>query len=160
MKAHIQRMLRSAEWANREALATLRDAPQSQGEALPLMAHLLAAEHVWLSRLLRRDATVPVWPQLTFDECHKLAAENARGYSSFVEEITEPELATMVVYRNTKGEEFATSVIDILTHVVIHGAYHRGQIARVLGRGGSQAANTDYITFARTVEPAAAKTGS
>jgi uncharacterized damage-inducible protein DinB len=44
-------------------------------------------------------------------------------------------------------------VIDILTHVVVHGAYHRGQIAKLLGRAGVAAVNTDYITFARVVEP-------
>jgi hypothetical protein len=31
---------------------------------------------------------------------------------------------------STEGQEFVTPVIDILTHGVVHGAYHRGQIAR------------------------------
>ena len=59
-------------------------------------------------------------------------------------------------YRNTKGDEYANSVLDILTHVVIHGAYHRGQIARIIGRAGGQSPNTDYIAFIRSVEPSEA----
>jgi uncharacterized damage-inducible protein DinB len=42
-------------------------------------------------------------------------------------------------------------VIDILTDVVIHGAYHRGQVARIIGRGGGQSPNTDYIAYIRSI---------
>jgi uncharacterized damage-inducible protein DinB len=35
--------------------------------------------------------------------------------------------------------------------VVAHGAYHRGQIAKALGRAGVPAPNTDYITYAQAV---------
>lgn len=73
--------------------------------------------------------------------------------------LSEADLGAVVRYRNTKGEEFATPVIDILTHVVVHGAYHRGQIAKALGRAGTRAVNTDYITFARSVEPAPSDEG-
>jgi hypothetical protein len=31
-----------------------------------------------------------------------------------------------------------TAVIDIVTHVVIHGAYHRGQIAKMVARAGGR----------------------
>ena len=47
--------------------------------------------------------------------------------------LSEADLEEKVEYRNTKNEEFATPLVNILTHVVIHGAYHRGQIARVIG---------------------------
>jgi uncharacterized damage-inducible protein DinB len=134
----------------------VRACSEAQAEALPLFAHLLAAEHVWLARLRTREATVPVWPQLTLTECERLADENAAGYATFVGSRGENDLASLIRYRNTKGEEFTTSAIDILTHVVIHGAYHRGQIAKTLGRCGVQAVNTDYITFSRVVEPVGA----
>jgi uncharacterized damage-inducible protein DinB len=154
MKSHIERMVRAMAWADREVVAALRDCPAAQGEALPLLAHAVAAEHVWLTRLQGREARHAVWPRLTLPECEGLAAENAAGYAALLGGLSEADLGTAVRYRNTKGEEFATSVLDILTHVVIHGAYHRGQIAKALGRAGVQAVNTDYITYARSVEPA------
>ncbi len=38
---------------------------------------------------------------------------------------------------------------DILTHVVLHSAYHRGQIASQVRSGGEQPAYTDFIHAAR-----------
>ncbi len=152
-KAHLDRMLQSMAWADQKILAALRDHPAVQAEALPLFAHLLAAEHVWLCRLEQREARLPVWPQLTLSECELLADENARGYAALMSRSNADALTVTLRYRNTKGQEFATAVIDILTHVVIHGAYHRGQIAKVFGRGGLQAVNTDFITFVREAEP-------
>jgi uncharacterized damage-inducible protein DinB len=153
MKAHLERMLRAMAWADREVLGVLRGCPAALGEGLPLFSHVLAAEHVWLARLQRRESVVPVWSNLTLDECEKLASENNTGYLAFVGELPGDKLETQIPYRNSKGEEFTTSTIDILTHVVIHGAYHRGQIARVIARAGGQTVNTDYIIFARSVEP-------
>jgi uncharacterized damage-inducible protein DinB len=153
MKAHIERMLRSMAWADRQALGALRNSPAAQADGLPLLAHLLAAEHIWLARLERRDAQFTVWPALTIDECESLADGNAGGYAACIQRLGDSELASDVRYRNTKGQEFVTSVIDILTQVVVHGAYHRGQIAKAIGRSGGSPVNTDFITFVREVEP-------
>ena len=153
MKTHLERLLRSAAWADRRSLAALRDAPAAQDEALPLLAHVLAAEHVWLSRLDGSQARFAPWPRLTLDECERLADENAAGYAAYLGRLGDDQLDAAVHYRNTKGEEFATAAIDILTHVFSHGAYHRGQVAKIIGRCGGTAVNTDFMMFAREVEP-------
>jgi uncharacterized damage-inducible protein DinB len=50
-------------------------------------------------------------------------------------ETLDPEsLAEGVGYRNTKGEFWTSTMGDILTHVIIHSAYHRGQIASAVQR--------------------------
>jgi uncharacterized damage-inducible protein DinB len=158
MKTHLERMIRYMAWAARQSLAALRGAPAAQAETLPLLAHLLAAEHIWLARLEQRETRYPVWPTLTADECEQLAGENETGYRAFLGRLGEGQLGAAIRYRNTRGQEFATPVLDILTHVVIHGAYHRGQIARAIGRSGGTAVNTDFITFVREVEPTGSST--
>lgn len=151
--AYFARMFRYVAWADRRVLDALQAAPAAQHEALPLLAHLLAAEHVWLARLEHRDPRHPVWPALTADECAALAAENEAGYRAFLERLTEDGLGAAIRFRTTHGQEYVTPVIDILTQVVTHGPYHRGQIARVIGRAGGVVASTEFITFARDVEP-------
>lgn len=152
MTTHLKRMFRSMAWADRQVLGSIGEHPQSSGEALRLLGHILAAEHIWLARLEEREAQFPVWPQFTLDQCQQIAAENEAGFRQLLDRQHPDDLERMIVYRNTKGE-FATRAIDILTHVVIHGAYHRGQIAKCLGQNGAAAPNTDYITFAREIEP-------
>ena len=39
------------------------------------------------------------------------------------------------------------SALDILTQVVTHGSYHRGQIAKILGQSGESSINTDFIVY-------------
>jgi uncharacterized damage-inducible protein DinB len=54
-----------------------------------------------------------------------------------------------VRYTNSKGEPWTSTVEDILTHLVIHSAYHRGQIASDLRNAGQKPAYTDYIHAVR-----------
>lgn len=149
MHDYFLQLFRYVAWANRRVIEALRTQPPAQREALPLVAHLLAAEHIWISRLRGSAATVTVWPQLTLDQCVALAEENASGYASFLGALGPADLVRIVFYRNTKGVEFQTPVLDILTHVATHGSYHRGQVAKAFGRAGCQAVNTDYIAFVR-----------
>jgi uncharacterized damage-inducible protein DinB len=144
-------MLSAMVWADAQLLAAVREHAGSVTDALRLFGHVLAAEHLWLCRLESREPGVAVWPSLSVVECETLAGENARGYQLYLEELGESGLASMVRYRNSKGDEYTNSVLDILTHVVIHGAYHRGQVARVIGGAGGQTPNTDYIAYIRSL---------
>lgn len=153
MKAHLARLFRYVSWADKRSLASLRSAPAAHDEGLPLFAHVLAAEHVWLSRLAHREPRLAVWPTLSLDECETLATENASGYRDFLTNAAEEKLGALVHYKTSRGQSFSTPAIDILMQVNTHGAYHRGQISRIISRSGGAAVNTDFITFAREVEP-------
>jgi uncharacterized damage-inducible protein DinB len=151
MRNYFTMLLRYSAWANRRVLAALREQPTTQAEALPLFAHVLAAEHVWLSRLHGVPARVAVWPTLTLEQCSELAEENASGYESYIACLSDGDLGTRVRYRNQAGQEFETPIADILKHVATHGGYHRGQVAKAMARSGGKSVNTDYIIFIREV---------
>ena len=55
----------------------------------------------------------------------------------------------MVEYRNSRGVVFQNTVAEILTHVALHGSYHRGQIAMRVRAAGGVPVTTDYIVFRR-----------
>lgn len=152
MKAYFERLFRYCAWADQRSLAALRATPAAHAEGLPLLAHLLAAEHVWLERLQLRQPRHPVWPTLDIDQCAALAAENEVGYKAFVDQLQEERLAEPIRYRTSQGHEFESSILEILSQVVLHGPYHRGQIAKVIGRSGGVAINTDFITFTREAD--------
>ena len=74
------------------------------------------------------------------------AVELPRGY----ERLLSPErLAERISYTNSKGERWTSTVEEILTHLVIHSAYHRGQIAADVRGAGQTPAYTDYIHAVR-----------
>lgn len=136
------------QWADGLLVAQIGAAPADR--ALVLLSHLLAAERVWLSRLRgEAEPGIAVWPRLSPEECRDLAAENLAGYSRYLESLPQERLSAEVRYRNSAGAEHSTPVVDILTHVFLHGSYHRGQIASAVRGGGAAPPNTDYITFVR-----------
>lgn len=158
MKSTISRLFAHQPWADQKTLASLRVAPSPR--ALEIFAHLLGAEHVWLSRLTGETPQFAVWPALDLAACESLAQANQAGYERFLAELSAREaegaegLRREVSYSNSAGVAFQSTVEDILLQVAMHGSYHRGQIALLLRREGAEPAATDFIGFARGV-PAA-----
>jgi uncharacterized damage-inducible protein DinB len=149
MTAHVRKLYDHLVWADARTLNALRTMHAAPLDALRLYAHIMAAEHVWLTRILESDPEVTVWPALDLDQCAKLGAKNHAAFALLAETLSPNELQRAVRYRNSKGEEFVNTVEDILMHVAMHGAYHRGQVARIVrGEGGAPQA-TDYIFFIR-----------
>ncbi|HEX5726236.1 MAG TPA: DinB family protein [Longimicrobiaceae bacterium] len=153
-----RRLLAHLGWADRHLLDALRAAASPSEDALRVYAHVLGAEHVWLSRLRQEEPAVAIWPTLTLDECEALAGRNAAALEALLEGVGEEGLARVVHYRNSAGQPFDTALGDILLHVALHGQYHRGQVNWLLRQGGAEPAPVDYIAFVRGA-PAATRRG-
>lgn len=48
-----------------------------------------------------------------------------------------------------EGVEFSTPMADVLMHLVMHSAYHRGQVALAVRAAGGKPALTDYVVWVR-----------
>jgi uncharacterized damage-inducible protein DinB len=149
MKDHFTRLFQHLEWADTRVLESLRSAQNPQERSLELYSHILGAEHTWLSRIYGTAKRVDVWPVLTLDECEQLSTENVATFRDLISRLTPDLLENLITYRNSAGDQFTSTVEDILTHVAMHGSYHRGQIAAALRAGGDTPSPTDYIAFAR-----------
>ena len=160
MSATLTALLDHLAWADARVLSALRDAPGSDPRSLELFAHVLGAEHVWLSRIRGTAPRVAVWPALTLEACAELAAENAAGLRAALDEETarDDALGREVAYVNSAGQAFRSTVADMLLQVALHGSYHRGQIALLVRQSGGVPSATDYIAMARGA-PAATRQG-
>ena len=136
-------------WANHEVLTALRSSNGPPAHALKLAAHVLAAERLWLARLEQKDPDIPVWPEFTIEECQDLASGLSQLWTSYLAASSEADLGKSVSYRNSKGENWSSRKGDILMHVVMHSAYHRGQIAADMRAVGLTPAYTDFIHSVR-----------
>ena len=145
----LREMYAHLEWANARVLEALRLSPE--GESHRLFAHVLAAEALWIARIHGRASKHAVWPTLSLDECEALARENARAFDALLERGTLLD-QDEVRYTNSAGFAFHNSATEILTHVALHGHYHRGQIARELRGANLTPPYTDFIGFARRAQ--------
>jgi uncharacterized damage-inducible protein DinB len=132
-------------WANHECLSALSAANPVPSKVLRLIAHTLSAQKLWLERLQRVPQSVAVWPSSTFEDCGALADEMLSAWKKYVTDLPPADLEKEIDYRNSKGEAWSSRVEDVLTHVLMHSAYHRGQVALEMRAAGLQPAYTDFI---------------
>ncbi len=142
---HLRRLFNYDDWANRETLRLLKMAEPPPARSQKLLAHIVGAEELWLNRLLAGTRTVEVWPPLTPEECEGRLSDLSRRWGSHLAGMTAEKLSARVAYVNSKGEPWESAVEDVLLHVVLHSAYHRGQIASDMRAAGHTPAYTDFI---------------
>jgi uncharacterized damage-inducible protein DinB len=148
MTLRLGQLLQYDLWANRETLKSLGQAippPRS----LKWMGHIIGAEFLWLARLERQPSPMAVWPDLSLKECDRRLGEVSRKLVDGLGSASPERMADEISYTNSKGEDWSSTVEEILTHLVIHSAYHRGQIAADVRAAGQTPAYTDYIHAVR-----------
>lgn len=136
-------------WANGEALAVIRASGSKNPRLLQLVAHIFSAEGLWLERLKGEPQSMAVWPEFDPDQCEARAKELRDLWDEYLKPMSSDGLAQKISYKNSKGEPWSNTVQDILTHVVMHSAYHRGQIASLMRANGQTPAYTDFIHAVR-----------
>ena len=146
---HVKLLLGFEKWANRRTLASIEDAHEPGG-SVRWMAHILAAQRVWLTRLDGRDSNrLPIWPDALLSDCRETLEELEGVIDGYLAGLTEQKLETPVDYRNQTGASFSHTPLEMLTHLAFHAQHHRGQIAYELRRLGQTPAVTDFIAFRR-----------
>jgi uncharacterized damage-inducible protein DinB len=145
---HYARLLEHDCWANAETLRALRGSARAPG-AVRWMGHIIGAEYLWLARLRQEPPTLSVWPELDLDNCAGRLAELEKRWPEYLQELLEEDLEDGRAYRNSLGEFWTSTVGDILTHVVMHSTYHRGQIAATVRQAGGTPPYTDFIHAVR-----------
>jgi uncharacterized damage-inducible protein DinB len=151
--------LRYTAWATRRLLDTVanlsaedlaRDFRTSDKTVIDTLAHVFAADRVWLSRIQgnppasfisAEDRHLPVlqqeWPALQ-DRWKQWAAS-----------LTDQDVQAKIAYRDLKGNSWEQPLWQILLHVVNHGTHHRGQVSGFLRAMGHNPPALDLIAFYR-----------
>jgi uncharacterized damage-inducible protein DinB len=145
---YLQREFAYDAWANHETLAAIRKAG-GDARSLQLMAHILSAERLWLERLRQQPQSQPVWPEHDLERCESEAKELSRLWHEYLDTLASEDLSRDISYKNSKGEPWTSAIGDVLTHVTMHSAYHRGQIASHMRESGQTPAYTDFIHAVR-----------
>ena len=141
-----RRLFRYDRWANRECVNALRSVSDPPSKSVRWLAHIVAAEALWLARIQRRPQPMPVWADFGIAELPRVLEAVGGEWEKFLED---PALDSICEYTNSKGERFTSQVGDILMHVVNHSTYHRGQIAADIRASGSEPPYTDFIHAVR-----------
>jgi uncharacterized damage-inducible protein DinB len=154
----VSRLFAYNRWANGRTLEpvselTVEEFNRKLGGSFPsvreTLAHIYAAEWIWLERWngrsprgLSSEQEVPTLEALK--EKWSLVEEECRD---LVGGLTKARMAEIVSYVNVKGESWSYPLGEMLTHLVNHSTYHRGQVATMLRQLGKKPLSTDYLVF-------------
>lgn len=147
-------------WANNRLFTVLdglseeqytKDLGSSHGGVKGTLAHILASHEMWLSRWQGNPSKTTIdangGPSLA--TAKQFWNDMQQKLSTFVNRLTEADLAKPIGYTNTKGESYSTPLVQMMQHLVNHATYHRGQIVTMLRQFGVKPVNTDMIFYFR-----------
>ncbi len=126
-----------------------RDLQSSHRSVRDTLAHILAAEWIWLKRWL---GTSPrsLFDPAQFPDVASLSAklrETEQDQIKFIETLTDESIAAAISYTNTKGEQWEYPLGHMMQHLVNHSSYHRGQVTTMLRQLGAEAVSVDLLYF-------------
>ncbi len=142
---YYRRLMAFDRWANAESLTSLQELTEPPLKAVRLMAHVIGAQCLWFSRVRGEAPHLPVWPDLDLATCAMELADISQKWEAFLRTRTPDGLRARVTYASPQNESWTNAVEDILMHVVVHSAHHRGQIAAELREAGATPRNTDFV---------------
>ncbi len=151
MKEHFLDLIAYEQWANNAITYSLVKIEELPPKALSFMSHIIDAQITWLGRIKNIETNVRVWKDYSIEEISGKLNTSSSDLKDYVNSIRNEDLEKIIIYKNTKGESFQSSLEDILTHLIIHSSYHRGQIILLIKPVVPVLPYTDYIHYARTV---------
>jgi uncharacterized damage-inducible protein DinB len=123
----------------------------SHGGVRGTLAHIMAAEWIWLERWKG------VSPPRLFDEGEFADVVALRDRWTLIEGhrqewlagLRADALAEPIRYRSTQGEPFEAPLWKLIQHTANHSTYHRGQVVLMLRALGARVVSTDLLIWDR-----------
>lgn len=152
LKSHFLKIFRHMKWADESALNLLAMKNIHEGRVYELLSHIIIAESTWFKRIRGEFYDNQFWNLLSHEEIKQLIEESNSRFVNYISMLDEKDFQKMISYRNSKGIDYVTSVEDILTHIALHGMYHRGQIMLLMRNQVNDVVVTDYAMYVREYE--------
>jgi uncharacterized damage-inducible protein DinB len=136
-------------WADAAILEALQAHPQSLHDEwlFKTLHHIVTAQRIILSRCLARPIDTPKESPASFDELVQIFRATHEEELAFVEGLANADLERRF---EISALGFHPTVVEGLTHVVLHSQNHRGQCLIRLRENGAKPPTLDYILWAKT----------
>ena len=146
MKAYFIQLFNYDHHQNLQISETIINAGNPE-KPVKLIAHLLAAQQIWLNRCKGEPTIGGVWPDWTPDTFEQIINDNHRAWINLLDYSDPDDFDKMISYKSLNGDSHENKLSDILTHLINHGTHHRAQAGQHLKLAGADLPNTDYIFY-------------
>jgi uncharacterized damage-inducible protein DinB len=145
MDDRLPRLVGHCVWANREWLHFIAKNAHGDEWLWRRLSHIMLGERAWFQRIHGEEPGRDIWTLLSIAQLEEISARHERVYQTLLRD----DLARIVAYQRFTGERHQSPVSDILLHLTLHGAHHRGQMASHASARGLAPINTDFIEYCR-----------
>ncbi|MFC0183767.1 DinB family protein [Pseudarcicella hirudinis] len=149
MKEHFERLFEYEHWANLKVIDAIEETRFPNAKCMELLNHILAAQNNWLSRVRHEQTYMALWEMRDLFECIHLLTKVTQNWKQLIAQMDENEFHKQISYKTSLNETYTSSVAEIITHLINHSTYHRGQIVSELKGKIEKMPVTDYIAFMR-----------
>ena len=150
MKRYFLKLFEFNAWANQQVLACLERQSVDDKKILDILGHILSAQMIWYHRVAGLPKSpLLLWGEYSLDQLKSMAIEGAANWLAFTEK--EGTFERVLKYHNYVGNYYENRLEDLMTQLVNHASYHRGQIAVLLREKGHEPINTDFVTYDRII---------
>jgi uncharacterized damage-inducible protein DinB len=129
----------------------MRDFGTADHNVLGTLAHVYAADRVWLHRVLGNAPGTFLDPEkdLRMEVLQQDWPAIYDGWQRWAAQLDDSSTGRRVAYKDLKGNPYQTPIWQIVLHVVNHGTHHRGQAAGFLRSMGRTPPRLDLIAYYR-----------
>lgn len=149
-------------WANHDLLdkLALLDGTTQNAErdtALRLVSHSHVVARIFAGHLTGTDHgytsdNTPETPPL--DELRTAVAATDRWYQDYVQAVSPDALSEAIAFRFTDGDKGCMTRQEMLLHIALHSAVHRGEVCRILSQLSITPPWDTFAVYLHQSEPA------
>jgi uncharacterized damage-inducible protein DinB len=150
MKEYFIKLFNYDQFANKLLLKAIIEGNEPE-KPVQLVAHLLAAQQIWLNRCKGLPAIKSnLWPDWKPNEFESIIDGNHADWINYLNTLNDNDFTGQLSYQDLSGNNHKTIIADILAHLINHGTHHRAQAGQHLKLAGlEKLPATDYILYTR-----------
>lgn len=146
---HLKELFDYDLWATRRLLEQVLALEEPGNRLLELSAHILQAQQYWIFRIQGNQTGIDPWLPVQKQQFLTLLERNRDELAEIMNNFAHNR---PVHYQIKNGEYQRNTLAEILHHLLLHSAYHRGQIAQLLSPIIPKVPSTDFIFYIRDLE--------
>jgi uncharacterized damage-inducible protein DinB len=160
---HIAAMFRYKAWANDEILTTMKLLDEKADSddrrtTIRILNHTYVVDRIFAANLQLLEhgyAATNTADTPTLEQLELAVKKSDQWYLEYVSMLEPSALNESIDFKFTDGALARMSREEMLTHLVLHGGYHRGAIGRILAQLSIKPPRDVFTGFLHIAEPAA-----
>lgn len=133
--------------ANLRLLEKIKTLPEKE-KCIKFFSHLINSQDKWMARVLgNSEQTKMDWwnPIYALDKLDSRWINSVDAWISFLENLTEDEIESLVQFTGFDGAQWEARIADIALQLNYHSIHHRAQIQTMIREQGIEPEFLDYI---------------